>query len=173
MDPDIWIGASFPSVDTLCLPDLELTAENRVWLTDLKGNYWGESLSMPLTDNQLIIVLIIYSSAHRLFSILLVVSLKRSTETFNGLAGSRLWWGAVKTTTPALANLHFYIVQVSTPLITFPGKRKRNMEKKKTKKKNSSKNICNPDASCALAPQDSNCAWNGTDWSYWPEGTGR
>lgn len=73
------------------LPDLELTAEKRVWLTDLRGNYWGESLSMPLTDNRLIIVLIIYSSAHRLFSILLALSLKRSTETFNGLAGSRLW----------------------------------------------------------------------------------
>lgn len=55
-----------------------------MWLTDLKGNYWGESLSMPLTDNQLIIVLIIYSS----LSILLAVSLKQSTETVNGLAES-------------------------------------------------------------------------------------
>lgn len=55
---------------------------------DLKGIYWGASLSMPLTDNQLIIVLIIYSSPHRLFSRLLAVSLKRSTETFNSLKRS-------------------------------------------------------------------------------------
>lgn len=46
---------------------------------------------MPLTDNQLIIVLLIYSSPSRLLSILLAVSLKQSTETFNGLAGSLLW----------------------------------------------------------------------------------
>lgn len=68
-----------------------LAAEKRMWLTYLKGNYWGASLSMPLTDNQLIILLIIYSSPHRLFSVLLAVSLKQSAETFNGLAGSWLW----------------------------------------------------------------------------------
>lgn len=62
-----------------------------MWLTDLKGNYWRESLSLPLTDNQLIIVLIIYSSPSHRLSILSVVSLKQSTETFNGLAGSLLW----------------------------------------------------------------------------------
>lgn len=84
-----------------------LIAERRMWLTDLKGNYWRESLSMPLTDNQLIIVLLIYSSPSRLLSILLAVSLKQSTETFNGLAGSLLWWGRVKTAMLALASLHF------------------------------------------------------------------
>lgn len=68
-----------------------LIAERGMWLTDLKGNYWRESLSMPLTDNQLIIVLIIYSSPFRPLSILLAVSLKQSTETFSGLAGSPLW----------------------------------------------------------------------------------
>lgn len=84
-----------------------LIAERRMWLTDLKGNYWRESLSMPLTDNQLIIVLIIYSSPSRPLSILLTVSLMQSTETFIGLAGSPLWWSRVKTTMLALASLHF------------------------------------------------------------------
>lgn len=88
MDLDIW--DAFPSGGVLCLPDLVLAAEKRMWLTYLKGNDWGASLSMPLNDNQLIIVLIIYSSPHRLFSILFAVSLKQSTETFSGLAGSRL-----------------------------------------------------------------------------------
>lgn len=32
-----------------------------------------------------------------------------------------------------LANLHFYIVQGSTPLINFPGKRKRKKKKKQPK----------------------------------------
>lgn len=125
-----------------------LIAERRMWLTDLKGNYWRESLSMPLTDNQLIIVLIIYSSPSRLLSILLAVSLKQSTETFNGLAGSPLWWGWVKTTMLALASLHFFTVQVPTPLINPPRE-----EKKLKKNNNSDNNICNPDASSALAPQ--------------------
>lgn len=102
-----WYWAGFPSGYMLCLPFWVLIAERRKWLTDLKGNYWRESLSMPLTDNQLIIVLIIYSSPSRLLSILLAVSLKQSTETFNGLAGSPLWWGRVKTTMLALASLHF------------------------------------------------------------------
>lgn len=158
---DIWIGASSPSGDVLCLPDLALTAGKRMWLTDLKGNYWGESLSMPLTDNRLIIVLIIYSSARRLFSILLAVSLKRSTETFNGLAGSRLWWATVKTTTLDLANLHFYIVQGSTPLINFPGKRKRNMEKEKNNPKQQQQHIQPWCKSCLSTPTLEMCMkWN-------------
>lgn len=103
---------------------------------------------MPLTDNQLIIVLIIYSSPFRPLSILLAVSLKQSTETFSGLAGSPLWWGRVKTTTLALASLHFHTVQVPTPLINPPRE-----EKKLKKNNNSDNNICNPDASSALAPQ--------------------
>ncbi len=86
---------------------------------------------MPLTDNQLIIVLIIYSSPSRLLSILLAVSLKQSTETFNGLAGCLLWWGRVKTTMLALASLHFYTAQVPTPLINTP----REEKKKKLQKK--------------------------------------
>lgn len=45
---------------------------------------------MALTDNQLIIVLIIYSSPSRIPSILLAVSLKQSTEIFNSLARSLL-----------------------------------------------------------------------------------
>lgn len=125
-----------------------LIAERRMWLTDLKGNYWRGSLSMPLTDNQLIIVLIIYSSPSHLLSILLAVSLKQSTETFNGLAGSPLWWGRVKTTMLALASLHFYTVQVPTPLINPPRE-----EKKLKKNNNSDNNICNPNTSRALAPQ--------------------
>lgn len=60
VDLDIW--GSLPTGGVLCLPDLALAAEKRMWLTYLKGNYWRESLSMPLTDNQLIMVLIIYSS---------------------------------------------------------------------------------------------------------------
>lgn len=103
MDVDIW--DHFPPGGVLCLPDLVLAAEKRMWLTYLKGNDWGASLSMPLTDNQLIIVLIIYSSPQRLFSILFAVSLKQSTETFSGLAGTRLWRGAIKTATLALVNL--------------------------------------------------------------------
>lgn len=104
---------------------------------------------MPLTDNQLIIVLIIYSSPSRPLSILLAVSLKQSTETFNGLAGSPLWRGRVKTSMLALASLHFYTVQVPTPLINPP----REEGKKLKKNNNSDNNICNPDASRALAPQ--------------------
>lgn len=133
------ILGSIPTGYMLCLPLWVLIAERRMRLTDLKGNYWRESLSMPLTDNQLIIVLIIYSSPPRLLSILLAVSLKQSTETFNGLAGSRLWWGRVKTTMLALASLHFYTVQVPTPLINPPRE-----EKKLRKNNNSDNNICNP-----------------------------
>lgn len=82
---------SSSSSSVLWKPDLVLAADKRMWLTYLKGNDWGERLSMPLTDNHLIIVLIIYSSPRRPFSILFAVALKQSTETFNGLAGSRLW----------------------------------------------------------------------------------
>lgn len=84
---------------------------------------------MPLTDNQLIIVLIIYSSPPRPLSILLAVSLKQSTETFNGLAGSRLWCGTVKTTMLALASFHLYTEQVPTPLINPPRDEKKIKEK--------------------------------------------
>ena len=125
-----------------------LIADIRMWLTDLKGNYWRESLSMPLTDNQLIIVLIIYSSPSCPLSIL-AVSLKRSTETFNGLARSPLCWGRVKTTMLALAILHFYTVQVSTPLIN----PLREEKKLNTNNYSSNNNIRNPDASVALAHQ--------------------
>lgn len=103
---------------------------------------------MPLTDNQLIIVLIIYSSPSRPLSILSAVSLKQSTETFNGLAGSLLWRGRVKTTMLALASLHCYPAQVPTPLINPPRD-----EKKLKKNNNSDNNICNPDVGSALAPQ--------------------
>lgn len=52
---------------------------------------------------------------------------------------------------PALANLHFYIVQVSTPLINFPGKRKRNMEKEK--KKTATKTYATPMQVVPLRPK--------------------
>lgn len=124
---DIWsrYWAGFPSGSPLCLPLWVLIAERRMWLTDLKGNYWRGSLSMPLTDNQLIIVLIIYSSPLRPLSILLAVSLRHSAETFNGLAGSPLCRGAVKTSMLALASLHFLHSTGPQPhLSTLPGKRK-------------------------------------------------
>lgn len=140
MNLDIWsrYWAWFLLGYMPCLPLWVFIAVKRMWLTDLKGNYWRESLSMPLTDNQLIIVLIYYSSPCRLLSILLAVSLKQSTETFNGLAGSRLLWGRAKTTMLAQATLHFYTVQVPTPLIRFP-----RVEGKKLRKNNSDNNICN------------------------------
>lgn len=130
-----------------------LIADRRVWLTDLKGNYWREGLSMPLTDNQLIIVLIIYSSPSRVLSILLAVSLKLSTETFNSLVRSLLCWGTVKTTMLALASLHFYTVQVPTPLINPPREEKKKLKKNNNSNNNNNNNICNPSESSALAPQ--------------------
>lgn len=152
-DLDIWYWAWFPSGYMLCLPLRVLIAERRMWLTDLKGNYWRESLSMPLTDNQLIIVLIIYTSPPCLLSILLAVSLKQSTETFNGLAESRLWWGRVKTTTSTQCR--------SPPrLSTLPEKRKK---LRKTTYATLTRVV-------TLHPNMANCAWNWTDWSYWPEG---
>ena len=96
----------------------------RIWMTDLKGNYWRERLSMPLTDNQLIIVLIIYSSPSHPLSILLAVSLKQSTEIFNGLAKSLPCWGRIETIIQA--TLHFYTVQVPTPLISCLREEKKN-----------------------------------------------
>lgn len=69
-------------------------AVRQMRLTDLKGNDWRESLSMPLTDNQLIIVLIIYSSPRRplaLYSFSCVTKTARGERLPNGLAGSRLW----------------------------------------------------------------------------------
>lgn len=102
---------------------------------------------MPLTDNQLIILLIIYSSPCDPRSILLAMSPEQSTATFNGLANSLLCRGRVKTTMLALANLHFYTVPDLPLLINSLG-----VGGKKLNTNNSSNNICNHDASVALEP---------------------